>query len=275
LPSDDEGYQQQFLDSEAWSLTESTLSLRDGDVRLHLGFRRPLNQESAGNGAVLGVDLGVENVAVTSTAQFFSGRELAHVCRAHAKRRQSLERVGTRTAHLVIQRLGGRERRYIRDRMHAVSRGIVDEAIRYDCSVIALEDLSGIHRLLSRAEFSHYWAYAALARFVEYKAKHEGIEVVHVAPRGTSRTCAECGYCDRSNRTDRATFACQQCGASANADYNAAKNVAMRAVRDGRQSSSRTGTRRCALKSGTVSPNGVFTPYPDGSEEESADESAA
>jgi transposase len=86
LPNDDDGYQQQFLDSEAWGLTESTLTLRDGDVRLHLGFRRHLNQEPAGNGTVLGVDLGVENVAVTSTARFFSGRELAHVCREHAKR---------------------------------------------------------------------------------------------------------------------------------------------------------------------------------------------
>ena len=275
LPTDDDGYQQQFLDSEAWALTESTLTLRDGDVRLHLGFRRPLNQEPAGNGAVLGVDLGVENVAVTSTARFFSGRELAHVCREHAKRRRSLERVGTRSAHLVLQRLGGRERRYIRDRMHEVSGAIVDEAVRYDCLAIALEDLSGIQRLVARTEFSHYWAYAALARFVRYKAEHEGIEVVTVEPRGTSRTCAECGYCDRSNRTERATFACQQCGASANPDYNAAKNVVMRAVRDGRQSSSRTGTRRCALKSGTVSPNGAFDPSPAGSEEESADESAA
>jgi IS605 OrfB family transposase len=213
LPSDGEGYQHQFLEDEAWSLTESTLSLRDEELRLHLGFRRPLStEETAGNGAILGVDLGVENIAVTSTARFFSGRELAHVCREHAKRRRSLERVGSRAAHLIVERLGSRERRYIRNRLHEVSRAIVDEASRYDCSIIALENLSSIQCLVSRAEFSHYWAYAALARFVEYKAESEGIEVVFVAPRGTSRTCAECGYCDQSNRRDRATFRCLECG---------------------------------------------------------------
>jgi len=30
------------------------------------------------DGTVLGVDLGIENLAVTSTASFFSGRELTH-----------------------------------------------------------------------------------------------------------------------------------------------------------------------------------------------------
>jgi len=78
LPDDDNGYQQQFLDADAWSLTESTLTIRDGRFYLHIGFSRSVSdtESTAADGAVLGVDLGVDNIAVTSTARFFSGSAL-------------------------------------------------------------------------------------------------------------------------------------------------------------------------------------------------------
>jgi hypothetical protein len=55
LPKDDSGYQHQFLDSDDWTLTESTLTVRDSDFYLHLGFRRPLTDtRTAENRSVLG-----------------------------------------------------------------------------------------------------------------------------------------------------------------------------------------------------------------------------
>ena len=276
LPTEEDGYQQQFLDSTAWKLGESTLTVREGVFRLHLGFKRPTPaEETAEDGAVLGVDLGVENIAVTSTARFFSGKELQHVCREHARRRRSLEKKGTRSAHLTARRLAGRERRYIENTLHEVSLEIVNEALSYDCSVIALEELKGIYELVSEAEFAEWWAYRRLCEYIGYKAEAHGIQVEYVDSRNTSRRCSECGHCEKRNRPSRSHFECVNCGSTSNADYNAAKNVALRYVRGGQQSSSRTGTRRCALKSGTVSPNGEFTPYPGGSEEESADRSVA
>lgn len=41
LPDDEDGYQHQYLEDEEWELTESTLTRRDGDYHLHLGFRKP------------------------------------------------------------------------------------------------------------------------------------------------------------------------------------------------------------------------------------------
>jgi IS605 OrfB family transposase len=274
LPDEPDGYQDEFLDDDAWTLGESTLTVEDGQFRVHLGFRkRIIDQETAEDGTVLGVDLGVENLAVTSTAQFFSGRELQHVCREHARRRRALEKTGTRSAHLTARRIAGQERGYIRNELHEISRAIVDEARSYGCSVIALEELEGIYDVIATTEFAHRWAYRQLCKFIEYKAEAHGISVEYVDSRYTSQQCSECGHRARRNRPERSRFECANCGLQANADYNAAKNVALRYVRDGPQSSSRTGTRRCALKSGTVSPNGAFTPYPDGSEEESADKS--
>jgi IS605 OrfB family transposase len=276
LPDEPGGYQDEFLDDDTWTLGESTLTVENGEFRLHMGFKKRVTDRGpAEDGTVLGVDLGVENLAVTSTARFFSGRELQHVCREHARRRRALEKTGTRSAHLTARRIARQERRYIRNELHEISRAIVDEARSHDCSVIALEELEGIYDTIATREFAHRWAYRQLCEFIEYKAEAHEISVDYVDSRYTSQQCAECGYRARQNRPERSRFACVNCGSTSNADYNAAKNIAFRSVRDGPQSSSRTGTRRCALKSGTVSPNGAFTPYPDGSEEESADRSVA
>ncbi|APE94763.1 RNA-guided endonuclease InsQ/TnpB family protein [Halodesulfurarchaeum formicicum] len=273
LPEDDDGYQRQYLDSEEWNVTESTLTTRDGDFFLHIGFRRhktDTERDTAEDGTVLGVDLGIENLAVTSTAYFFSGRELTHDLREFEKVRTGLQQTGTRSAHRTLEQLSGRELQYIRDVLHRASNAIVDEARRYECDVIAFEDLTHI-REQTGASWGHKWAFRTLYEQVDYKAEAVGISVKQVGPAYTSKRCAECGFTADENRSTRNDFCCQKCGTEANADYNAAKNIGMRYVRRGQQSSRRTGDSQLALKSGTVTPNGGFTAYPDGFEAEFTD----
>jgi len=105
LPDADDGYQRQYLDSDEWSVTESTLTARDGEFFLHIGFPRPKNdteRSTAEDGTVLGVDLGIENLAITSTAYFFSGRELSHRLREFETVRAELQQTGTRSAHRTL-----------------------------------------------------------------------------------------------------------------------------------------------------------------------------
>lgn len=278
LPDDADGYQFTYLENKAWELTESTLSVRDGDYFLHLGFRRlspDTEDETAENGAVLGVDLGVENLAVTSTAAFFSGRQLDHERRQFEKRRGRLQQVGTRSARRTLKQVGEREKRYVRDSLHRVAKGIVAEALEHNCTVIAFEELTDIRDFVSDADWFHVWAFRRLFEYVAYKAEDRGIMAVAVDPAYTSQRCSECGHTSAANRTRRDHFCCESCGNQANADYNAAKNVALRWVRCGPQSSQRTGAGQCALKSGTLTPNGEFTPYSDRSEAEFADKSLA
>ena len=56
---------------------------------------------------------------------------------------------------------------------------------------IALEDLKGIRKGVStrRSQRSrlHSWGFYQLRQFIEYKARLEGVQVVAVPPRGTSR----------------------------------------------------------------------------------------
>ncbi|MFC7140015.1 RNA-guided endonuclease InsQ/TnpB family protein [Halosimplex aquaticum] len=273
LPDADDGYQRQYLDSDAWSATESTLTARDGNYFLHIGFRRPktdTERNTAEDGTVLGIDLGVENLAVTSTASFFSGRELTHNLREFEKVRAGLQQTGTRSAHRTLEQSSGCELRYVRDVLHRASNALVAEARRYDCDVIAFEDLTHI-RDRTGASWGHMWAFRTLYEQVEYKAEAVGISVKQVGSAYTSKRCVECGFTADENRPTRNDFRCVKCGAEANADYNAAKNIGLRYVRRGQQSSRRTGNSQLALKSGTVTPSGGFTAHPDGFEAEFMD----
>ena len=273
LPDDEDGYQRQYLDSDEWEPTESTLTTRDGDYFLHIGFRRPktdAEQNTAEDGTVLGVDLGIENLAVTSTARFINGRELTHNLREFENVRAGLQRTGTRSAHRTLVESSGRELRYVRDVLHRASNAIIEEALRYECDVIVFEDLTHI-RDLTGAPWGHTWAFRTLCEHVEYKAEAEGIAVKQVGSAYTSQRCAECGFTARENRPNRNHFCCRKCESEANADYNAAKNVGMRYIRRGQQSSRRTGNSQLALKSGMVTLSGGFTAHPKGFEAEFTD----
>jgi putative transposase len=57
-----------------------------------------------------------------------------------------------------------------------------------------------------------------------------GIPVIFVDPRNTSRTCAECGHCERANRRSQGEFSCQACGHTDHADASAARNIRARAM---------------------------------------------
>jgi IS605 OrfB family transposase len=259
LPSDDDGYQQQYLECDAWEPTESTLTRRDGAYYLHLGFRRPAPPtESPEHRTVLGVDLGIEHLAVTSTARFFSGRAFAHEQRELLKRERDLQRTGTRSAYRTLRRLKSRYRRRARDRLHRVANDILDEAIGHDCTTIAFEDLRGIRENDTAVTAVHRWAFCTLTTFVEYRARGRGLAVEYVDPSHTSIACSRvgCDSVDSANRSERGQFRCRECGYDVQADYNAARNVGLRCVRSGHTSSERTGVGQCALNSGTLGPDG-------------------
>jgi transposase len=119
--------------------------------------------------------------------------------------------------------------------------------------------------------WGHKWAFRTLYEQVEYKAETVGVSVKQVGPAYTSTRCVECGFTADENRLARNDFCCQKCNSGANADYNAVKNIGMRYVRRGQQSSRRTGNSQLALKSGIVTPKSGFTADPEGFEAEFTD----
>ena len=263
LPADG-GYQSQYLDDERWEPAKSTLHYRDGEFDIHLGFRTPRpDVEPPTEGAtVLGVDLGVGNLAVTSTAQFFPATELNYRREEFESVRASLEATGTRSAKRTLRQAGDRTDRFVRQRLHEVANGIVAEAERYGCEIIAFGELSEVCELDPAVGGFDEWLFGRLLSFVEYRAAERGILVVEVNPEYTSQRCMECGFTHPQNRNlEAGEFECLKCGASANDDYNAAKNLAFRCVRRGPLSSRGLGAAACALQSGVVTSEDGFVPY--------------
>lgn len=275
LSDDEKGYQHQYFDKDEWELTESTLHYRDGGWFIHIGFRKPkiVTETMTENGTVLGVDLGVNEIAVTTTARFFSAGELNHKRQEFEHVRGDLQDHGTRNAHRTLESVSGREDEYVKHVLHSVANGIVRDALRYDCDGIVFEELDEIRERLPEATWHSEWAFNRLYEYVEYKAEANGLFVDSTNPKNTSKRCAECGFIHGDNRQTRDEFECQKCGNRSHADYNAAKNVADVYLRREQQSSRRRGVSQYALKSGTVTPNRGYTPYLEGFEAESTDKS--
>jgi putative transposase len=185
----------------------------------------------------LGVDLGIANLATDSEGGTHSGAAVDRNRKRRATARKQYQRKGTKAAKKRLRSLSGRQRRFQAHKNHEISKRIVAKAKALGVG-IALEDLEGIRDRVEgtvgkrfRRRFGN-WSFSQLRLFVEYKARREGIPVVTVDPRNTSRTCSSCGHCEKANRPDQATFRCRHCGHSEHADVNAARNIRAWAVRN-------------------------------------------
>nr|WSY55189.1 transposase [Streptomyces sp. NBC_00886] len=181
--------------------------------------------------AFLGVDLGIVNIATTSTGTRHSGRRLNRRREADRKLRTKLQKKGTKSAKRRAKRHAGKEARRTRDINHKISKHIVAEAQRTGRG-IALEDLGGIReraRLRKPQRVTlHSWSFHQLGTFLAYKAKRAGVPVVYVDPAYTSQECSQCHHTDRRNRPAQARFACRSCSFVEHADLNASHNIAAR-----------------------------------------------
>ncbi|MFC9270379.1 RNA-guided endonuclease InsQ/TnpB family protein [Streptomyces zhihengii] len=190
----------------------------------------------------IGVDLGIENIATTSTGYLAAGRKLNRYRKRQLDLRRKLQAKGTKSAKRLLKKRSRKESRRTRDINHCISKTIVTEAKRTGRG-IALEDLTGIrarvrHRKPQRVTL-HSWAFAQLGQFLVYKAQRDGVPLVYVDAAYTSQMCCECGHADRKNRVDQGRFICRGCGVVAHADRNASHNIARRGVtvwNEGRQS---------------------------------------
>jgi IS605 OrfB family transposase len=175
----------------------------------------------------LGVDLGINRIATLSTGEIVSGRDLKRLREVRQRTRSSLQAKGTEGAKCALKRLSGRQARMMRDVNHCLSKQIVGVAKEKHLE-IALEDLTGIRDRCAQKgrrmrRMLGGWAFYQLRTFIEYKAQQAGVGVVTVSPRKTSKTCSACGQIG-SRRKHR--FSCVSCGCIADADHNAAINIA-------------------------------------------------
>ena len=211
----------------AYRKGESDLIERDGVFYLIATCETP-EAEAYEPSDFIGVDLGIVNIATTSTGYRAAGRGLNRHRKRQRELRRKLQTKGTKSAKRLLKRRNRRERRHATNINHIIAKKIVITAERTGRG-IALEDLTGIRdrvrlRKGQRARL-HTWGFHQLGRFIDYKARRAGVPLVYVDPAYTSQQCSQCGHIDRKNRVDQATFVCRACGVLLHADDNASLNV--------------------------------------------------
>ncbi len=177
---------------------------------------------------VLGVDLGIAQLAVDSDGEAFTGEGVKQCRRKFSRLRAGLQQAGTKSAKKHLRRNRRRESRYQRDVNHRISKHLVQKAL-VGQRAIAIEDLAGIRDRVSVRKNQRYerlsWAFHQLRVFIAYKCEAAGIPLFIVDPRNTSRTCLACGHCAKENRRNQSEFLCVECGFQANADFVGSQNI--------------------------------------------------
>jgi putative transposase len=136
-------------------------------------------------------------------------------------RKANLQRKGVTE---LLKKINRKQSNLTKDINHKVSKKIVAYAVKH-CKAIVLEDLGKIKDSKSCGRFvkKSNWSFYQLETFIKYKATLNGIPVLYVNPRNTSKGCSRCGYI---NSVSGKAFKCNNCGHKDHRDANAGFNIA-------------------------------------------------
>lgn len=208
-----------------WKPIAGTLVFRDRRLYLNLVVEKESPPTlSSSTSDFLGIDRGINNILTCSNNQFFNSTHLRKVKGKYQYQRKVLQSKGTPSARIKLKRIAGRERRFVSDINHRLSKVIAES----DYKVFVLENL---HKMTGKKKGRRFnrklgnWSFRQFAEFLEYKAEGLGKRVVFVNPKYTSQMCSRCGHREKSNRKN-SNFKCRRCLFELNADLNAARNIA-------------------------------------------------
>jgi len=220
------------LIKKAERIGEAKLVKRDGEWYLYISVEVKEPEQIRPNG-VLGVDLGLRNSAVitASRPKFIKHRRLLYKVTQYWKQIDKLKSKlpkGQRSSKRIrrIWRKIDRINNFI---AHDTSAKIVKLAVQKQYA-IALERLKNLPTNGYNREWSRRlsnWIRRKTIKYIEYKARFNGVAIIEVNPAYSSRICHFCG--GKGERFS-SRFRCKVCEREYDADYNASVNIAKRAT---------------------------------------------
>ena len=233
------GKRQQKLIEEAsqgkWQFCTVEMVKRDGEWYAHFVLKKEVELIDEPE-TIIGVDVGEWNVAVAVAiskhnsskpmkGQFWSGAKIRYVRGKYSHIRRNLQR---KKRLDLVKRIGSKEGRIVNQILHTIAKEVVEYAKQFSKPIIIMERLNGIREEMnSSAKLNrrlHAWSFRKLQQYIEYKANLEGIPVVYVNPKNTSKRCHRCGHVAR--KVEGREFKCLKCGLVYNRDLNSAINIA-------------------------------------------------
>jgi putative transposase len=184
---------------------------------------------------LVGVDLGINHLAILSTGEIFDGAKSYKRSESKLARMQYLNRhkqVGSnnyRKAQIQIARLHQKIANIRKDTLHKIT-----TYISKNHAVIGIEDLN-VSGMLANGKLSKAIAdmgFYEFRRQLEYKTQLYGSKLV-VVDRfyPSSKTCSSCGEKKSSLSLSQRRFQCDHCGFDCDRDVNAAIKCEKEAVR--------------------------------------------
>jgi len=238
LPIKFGGRQQKFIEEALkgeWQFCTVEMVKRDGEWYAHFVLKKEVELIDEPE-TFIGVDLGEWNVAVAVAVskynpskplkgQFWSGAKIRYVRGKYSHIRRNLQR---KKRLDLVKRIGSKEGMIVNQILHTIAKEVVEYAKQFSKPIIIMERLNGIREEMnSSAKLNrrlHAWSFRKLQQYIEYKANLEGIPVVYVNPKNTSKRCHRCGHVAR--KVEGREFKCLKCGLVYNRDLNSAINIA-------------------------------------------------
>ena len=210
-----------------WKIVESLLTQSKDKHYFTFTFSRESPTASNQHCEVLGVDLGVNKLAITSNNVFY-GNKIKSLRKRRDRFVGKLQSKGTKASKRKLKKFSGKWNRFMCWTNHKISKSIISSLKMGD--VVVMEDLTGIRKSARYNKWVHKWAFRQLQDFIEYKALENGIRVVYVNPAYTSKECNRCS--SRNTTRHSGFFECKDCGHSLDSDINGARNIARRYTRN-------------------------------------------
>lgn len=206
-----------------YEYVDPLLFIKNGKLMIGLTFDNKA-EEIKQKPLCLGVDLGIRRVAACSDGRLIIDRKFNAEKRKLRYLKRCLQSKGTKSANKHIKKIRHKERNKNKNQIHLV----VNEILRTDANIIALENLKGIkakkHKKQNKNAISQVPIFEG-RRVLTYKAENMGKRVCLVSPSYTSQIDNISGIKEGLRKGCR--FYAKS-GLVYDADINAAINIARR-----------------------------------------------
>lgn len=183
---------------------------------------------------VVGVDVGLINIASTSTGKRYGQiseplRRRVELADAKRRRKQKLNACLKRQGQPTVELTDHRAEAFARNEIGQALNQMIAELP--DGAAAAVERLT-VKDMRFKSRQMNRWLRAGQLGYardkLKFKLDERGIRYRSVQPAYSSQECSHCGFISPMNRRTQTDFECLWCGHKANADENAAANIAKR-----------------------------------------------
>ena len=228
------------LESDEWKIGTAEALFHSDNPELHVNVTNTEQtvRDKYDSRTLVGVDVNEDNVALSALSEdgventlVIDFPEIKFERHRYFTMRKRVQNAGKDSIHDTLE---GREERFVHDRLHKVSRHIVEWSQQFEKPCIVFEDLKDMRDSIDYGvrmnRRLHHLPFRALQYYTSSKAAFEGIPTVWINPEYTSQRCPICGHTERANRSKK-RFKCKDCEHQDHSDRGASVNIAVKGIK--------------------------------------------